>query len=92
MPRVTFRDCGIAAYCAERGTILECALASGIEISHICGGEGACGTCRVEILEGWDRQNPQTPDEISRNMKPPYRLACQASIRDDIVVRIAAID
>lgn len=92
MPRVTFRDCGIAANCAERGTVLECALDCGIEISHICGGEGACGTCRVEIIEGWDRLNPQTPEETSRDMKPPYRLACQTSVRGDIVVRIAAID
>ncbi len=92
MPRVTFQDCGIAAISPDKGTVLECALRCGIDISHICGGDGACGTCRIEVIEGWNRLSPQTPVETSRDMSAPYRLACQADIRGDIVVRIAAID
>lgn len=92
MPRVTFQDCEIAAICPDRGTVLDCALTCGIEISHICGGDGACGTCRIQVIDGWERLTPQTPVETSRDMNAPYRLACQASAEGDIVVRIAAID
>lgn len=92
MPRVTFRDCGLATICTERESLLDCALTSGVEISHVCGGEGSCGTCRVEVIDGWDRLTPQTQDETSRDMNAPYRLACQASPRDDVIVRVAAID
>lgn len=90
MSRVTFRDAGVDADCS--GNLLQCALSCGIAISHVCGGEGACGTCRIEILDGWDRLSPQTPDELSRDMTSPYRLACQTIAIGRVIVRVAAID
>lgn len=92
MPRVTFQDCGLAAICSRQETLLDCALTCGVEISHVCDGEGSCGTCRVEVLEGWDGLTPPTPDETSRDMIAPYRLACQARPDEDVVVRVAAVE
>lgn len=46
----------------------------------------ACGTCRIEIVEGSDELTPAAQDEIDLldiyDVKPPgMRLACQAVLR-----------
>ena len=48
MPRVTFVDQGKAADFPAGKTLLSAALEMGIDVSHVCGGDGACGTCRIE--------------------------------------------
>jgi len=40
-----------AEFHCQDGTILDAALAAGVALPHNCRG-GACGTCKVEILEG----------------------------------------
>jgi ferredoxin len=65
---------------------------SGIRVSHVCGGDGACGTCRIEVVEGWDHLTPQTPDEIYKELEAPYRLSCQCRLLGDVVVRVAPIE
>ena len=92
MPRVTFADAGKAAEVAAGKTLLSCAIDMGIAISHVCGGDGACGTCRVEVIEGWDRMSPPTPDETYKELDPPYRLSCQAKLADDVIVKVAKIE
>ena len=55
----------------------------GLPIGCECGGAGACGTCQVEVAEGWrDRLPPRTDDEESKldelaTVTPNTRLACQ---------------
>lgn len=93
MPRVTFSDAMRTGECATGKTLLQCALDMQIEISHVCGGDGACGTCRIEVVEGWDRLSPQTPDETYKELEPPYRLGCQAKmLSEDVVVKVAKIE
>lgn len=92
MPRVTFADEGKAAEFPEGKTLLSCAVTMGIRIAHVCGGDGACGTCRVEVIEGWDRLTPPTPDETYKELEAPYRLSCQAKLIGDIVVKVAKIE
>lgn len=92
MPRVCFADVGRVVDWTNDEPLLRCALAEAIEISHECGGDGACGTCRIEILEGWERLTPLTMDEIARDLERPYRLSCQAKTTGDVVIRIARIE
>ena len=92
MPRVTFADAGKAAEVPAGKTLLSCAIDMGIAISHVCGGDGACGTCRVEVMEGWDRMSPPTPDETYKELEAPYRLSCQCKIAGDVVVKVAKIE
>ena len=92
MPRVTFADAGKAAEVPPGKTLLSCAIDMGITISHVCGGDGACGTCRVEVMEGWERMSPPTPDETYKELEPPYRLSCQCKILGDVIVRVAKIE
>ena len=77
------------------GSLLEIALAHGIEIDHACGGVCACSTCHVILKEGLSSLSPATEDEDDMldnapGLTPTSRLACQ-SVADgsaDIVVEV----
>ena len=92
MPRVTFADVGKSGEFPAGRTLLSTAIEMGIGISHVCGGDGACGTCRVEVLEGWDRLTPPTPDETYKELEAPHRLSCQAKLIGDVIVKVAKIE
>lgn len=92
MPKIAFADQGKAGAADESKTLLQIAMALGVKVSHVCGGDGACGTCRIEVLHGWDHLTPQTPDEIYKELEAPYRLSCQCRPLGDVVVRVAPIE
>lgn len=63
-------------------SILDIALAHGVDIDHACGGVCACSTCHVYILEGADTCNPPQESEqdmldLAPDLKIQSRLACQ---------------
>lgn len=64
----------------------------GVRVSQVCGGDGACGTCRIEIVEGAGGLTPPTPDETYKEIEPPYRLSCQAKLVGDVIVKVAKIE
>jgi uncharacterized 2Fe-2S/4Fe-4S cluster protein (DUF4445 family) len=92
MPRLIFADAGKEAEFPEGKTVLSCAAEMGVKVSSVCGGDGACGTCRIEVVEGWDNLTPPTPDETYKELDPPHRLSCQAKLRGDVVVKVAKIE
>ena len=92
MPRITFIDEASSADFPEGKTALQCAIEMKIALSHVCGGDGACGTCRIEVLEGWDHLSPPTPDETYKELEAPYRLSCQAKLLGDVVAEVAKIE
>jgi len=92
MPRVIFVDEGKAAEHPAGKTLLSCATEMDVKVSHVCGGDGACGTCRIEVVDGWDHLTPPTPDETYKEIDPPYRLSCQAKINGDVIVKVAKIE
>ena len=50
--RIVFEPFGRRVYCEDGATVLEAAWRAGVPIASICGGEGACGRCKVSILSG----------------------------------------
>lgn len=92
MPKLTFVDAGKTAEFNKGDVILRCAGAMGVSISQVCGGDGACGTCRIEVVEGWDNLSPQTPDEVYKEIEAPHRLSCQTKLIGDAVVKVAKIE
>lgn len=77
------------------GSILDIALASGVDIDHACGGVCACSTCHVVVKEGLETCNESTDDEEDQldkapGVTPQSRLACQTvpNGTKDIVVDI----
>ena len=53
-----------------------------------CGGNGQCGTCIVEIVEGMENLSPRTNVENQKFKKKPdnYRLACQTLVNGPVSV------
>lgn len=92
MPRVTFADEGKGSEFPSGKTLLSCAEEMGVRVSHVCGGDGACGTCRIEVVEGAGNLTPPTPDETYKEIDPPYRLSCQCKLLGDVVVKVAKIE
>jgi 2Fe-2S ferredoxin len=77
------------------GSILDIALAMGVEIEHACGGVVACSTCHVVVKEGLSTCNESTDEEEDQlekapGLTPQSRLACQCvpNGRQNIVVTI----
>jgi CDP-4-dehydro-6-deoxyglucose reductase len=90
MPRITFLDEAASADFPAGKTALQCAIEMKVALSHVC--DGACGTCRIEVVEGWDQLSPPTPDETYKELEAPYRLSCQAKLLGDVVVKVAKIE
>jgi 2Fe-2S ferredoxin len=77
----------------EAGSVLDIALAHGVEIEHACGGVGVCGTCHIIVRAGKLNLSPPSDDEMDVvDMAPgntvDSRLACQAVVRGDVTVEI----
>ncbi|MCY2961938.1 MAG: 2Fe-2S iron-sulfur cluster-binding protein [Planctomycetota bacterium] len=79
------------------GSILEIALAHGVDIDHACGGVCACSTCHVIVKQGFETIPGASEDEEdqldnARGLKPTSRLACQAvpNGTKDVVIEIPA--
>lgn len=74
----------------ENGTtIMEAAQKAGVYINSLCGGNGVCGRCKVQVTGGCvladkDSISLLTKDEI----KEGYVLACQAKIDHDMEIII----
>ncbi len=73
---------------AQAGEVLSDVLQrAGIPLEAACGGEGICGRCAVQIVEG--RCDWPGSDLLSSKMiKEGYVLSCQAEVAGDLVVRI----
>jgi ferredoxin len=89
---VTFEDQRKTGEFPAGKTLLSAAIEMGVVISHVCGGDGACGTCRVEVVQGAEHLTPPTPDETYKEIEPPHRLSCQSKLVGDVVVKVAKIE
>jgi uncharacterized 2Fe-2S/4Fe-4S cluster protein (DUF4445 family) len=49
---VTILPFGIDVECSARETLLESILNAGIQIASVCGGNGTCGRCIIELIKG----------------------------------------
>ncbi len=92
--RLTFLPTNVAVEAHKGDTLLDSALEHGVELPHECGGNCACTTCHVHILEGADCLS--LPEEVetdrllsAENRLPNSRLACQALLLGgDVTVQL----
>ncbi len=67
--------------------LLRVAMAASIHINASCGGNGACGKCRVIIDQG----SPEVEHSAkisAEDWKKGYRLACTTKVTDDLTITI----
>lgn len=73
----------------RNATILEAAVAAGIDIVGTCGGKGKCGKCKVKLKTGSTKLTNTDQQLLSeKELEMDYRLACQAKITQDLGVEI----
>jgi 2Fe-2S ferredoxin len=93
MPKVKFLPSGSEVQARVGESLLDLALANGVEIQHACGGFCACTTCHCEVIEGEQNLEKADSDELERldvldQRKPNSRLGCQAKVKGDVVIRV----
>jgi uncharacterized 2Fe-2S/4Fe-4S cluster protein (DUF4445 family) len=85
--QVTFLQQNIVAQVPAGTTVFDAANWAGLPIDGTCGGRGACGKCKVKILQG---ANAQTKSDnrflSSEESAEGWRLSCQAVVHADTVV------
>lgn len=87
---VDFEPIGRRVQVEEGTSLLVAAQSAGVEIVALCGGLGACQSCKVRLVRGElspptrAEQNALDEDRILAN----YRLACQARLASDVTIDI----
>ena len=78
----------IATVAVPTNTLLsDAALQAGIDIGQPCGGQGRCGRCAVQVMDGEVRRRSTlrlSPSDVEAG----YALACQTVIEGDAVIYI----
>jgi len=76
---IDFEPVGRRGKCRRNESLLACAHRLGVGISSICGGQGTCHSCKVQVLSG--TVSKPTSNELdaftSQELKGGRRLACQ---------------
>jgi uncharacterized 2Fe-2S/4Fe-4S cluster protein (DUF4445 family) len=89
---IDFEPVGRRGKCQKNESLLACARQLGIGISSICGGEGTCHSCKLQVLSG--TVSKPTPNEheafTSQELKDGWRLACQAYPTSDCKIAVPA--
>lgn len=95
MPTVEFLDAGKQIECGQYANLRKVALLHGVEVykgfNQIanCHGNGVCGTCVMEIVEGAENLSPKNIRERNcfklRGKPANYRLSCQCQVMGDVV-------
>jgi len=70
-------------------TLLEVARQAGVLLTAICGGQGTCGRCVVQVLSGQVSPPTRTEEsELGEALNKGWRLACQTHVAGDARIYI----
>jgi uncharacterized 2Fe-2S/4Fe-4S cluster protein (DUF4445 family) len=87
MPVVVIQPEGIRASVSYGTRLIDVLNEAGISIENVCGGRGVCKKCLVEVLEGGLSEPTVSEAELVKASQK-FRLACQARVVENIVVKI----
>ncbi|EFK09556.1 2Fe-2S iron-sulfur cluster binding domain protein [delta proteobacterium NaphS2] len=75
----------------DGATIAEAAQQADVLITNLCGGEGVCGKCRVQVTKGRAPAESLAKGFFSQDqIMKGYVLACQTEIHDDLEIVVPA--
>lgn len=89
---IAFQPLGLRDQFPEGQSILECAQKAGVDLVSLCGGNGTCGKCKVQIMSGevsaptQSEKDALTEEAVSHG----YRLACQTYAKSDLIINVPA--
>lgn len=86
---VKFLPNDISVDVEEGTTVAEAAQQADVFISNLCGGEGVCGKCRIQISKGRAEAEEHAKGLFSQDeIMKGYVLACQTEVHDNLEVII----
>jgi uncharacterized 2Fe-2S/4Fe-4S cluster protein (DUF4445 family) len=87
--RVTFLPAHKSIEVSEGSTLAQAAQRAEIHVNNLCGGEGVCGECKVQVLKGAVKTDAGPSAFFSKEeMEKGFVLACQSKISEDLEVEI----
>jgi len=89
---IDFQPVGRRGKCRKNESLLACARRLGVGINSVCGGQGTCHSCRVQIVGGTVSKPTRNEREAfsSQELKEGWRLACQTYPTSDVKLMISA--
>jgi uncharacterized 2Fe-2S/4Fe-4S cluster protein (DUF4445 family) len=87
---VIMQPVGRRAHIRSDQSLLEAAQTAGVEILSICGGIGACGSCKIRLITG-ELSGPTLDEQellTAKELKAGFRLACQSYPISDLKIDI----
>ena len=93
MPKVIFQIEGASEVTVECNTgdnLLEVARRANVAIDAPCGGNGSCGKCRVQLIDG-DLESPQSRHISEEEYQLGWRLSCCSKVMGDCKVMVPDI-
>lgn len=89
---IDFEPVGRRGECQKNESLLACARQLGVGINSICGGEGTCHSCKVQVLSGTVSKPTTNEHEAftSQELKEGWRLACQTYPTSDCKIAVPA--
>jgi uncharacterized 2Fe-2S/4Fe-4S cluster protein (DUF4445 family) len=87
--RVSFLPAHKSVEVAEGSTLAQAAQRAELHINNLCGGEGVCGECKVQVLKGAVKRSAGLSAFFSKEeLEKGFVLACQSKIIEDLEVEI----
>ena len=91
--KVTFQIEGgspVIVECNAGDNLLELARRSNVAIDAPCGGNGSCGKCKVQLLDG-QLESPKSRHLSDEEYEQGWRLSCCARVLSDVTVLVPDI-
>jgi uncharacterized 2Fe-2S/4Fe-4S cluster protein (DUF4445 family) len=87
---INFEPVGRRGECRKNESLLACARRLGVGINTICGGEGKCHSCKVQVLSGSASKPTRNEHEAfsSQELRQGWRLACQTYPASDCKIAV----
>jgi uncharacterized 2Fe-2S/4Fe-4S cluster protein (DUF4445 family) len=87
-----FEPLGLRGKCHAKESLLACSHRHGVGINNICGGEGTCHTCKVQIAAGTVSRPTHSEREAftPQELKYGWRLACQTYAKSNVKLVVPA--
>ncbi|MFN2302110.1 MAG: 2Fe-2S iron-sulfur cluster-binding protein, partial [Anaerolineales bacterium] len=87
---VDFQPVGRRGEFSDQETLLECARHLGVDLVSLCGGQGSCSRCRVQLVSGqlsalsFHERSVLTQEEVQLGL----RLACKAQPLSNVTIHV----
>jgi 2Fe-2S ferredoxin len=96
MPIISFKKQRPSIHTFSGSNLMTALVAEGIPVASSCGGDGVCGKCKIQIVDGNENLSKENETELIlrerlnldslESLEKKYRFSCQCVLLGDIVI------